>query len=256
MSLSLSTAAADPGGDMAFNAQGLLNQLLGAGQAAARNQAGGRSRQTGQSGLGGLMSQLGGGRGMGGGMGGLGGGAAAGALAMLLGGRRRRRMGGGLMRSGGAVALGMLAYRAYSEWQARQGAAEEPRTLDRVSGEEAEAQSRAVLKAVVAAAKADGHIDEQEHAAIEAELDKLGADPDLQAWLRREIAKPLDAAEVAAAGDTGVVASEMYLASRLVIDTENQMEWAYLDELARHLELDADLRARLDREAERATQAS
>ena len=93
---------------MAFNAQGLLNQFLGAGQAAGRNQ-GGRSRQ---GGLGGLVSGLAGGRGMGG----LGGGAAAGALGMLLGSRRGRRMGGGLLRTGGAAALGMLAYRAYTEW--------------------------------------------------------------------------------------------------------------------------------------------
>lgn len=226
---------------MAFNAQGLLNQLLNSGQAGAG------SRQSGQPDLGGLMSQLGGGRG------GFGGPAAAGALAMLLGRRRRRRMGGGLIRSGGAVALGMLAYRAYTEWQSRQGKTGEVRTLDRVSGDEAENQSRAVLTAVVAAAKADGHIDDQEHAAIEAELDKLGADPDLQSWLRREIAKPLDAADVARAADSDVVASEMYLASCMVIDTENAMERAYLDELANRLGLDPDLRARLDREVDQAT---
>lgn len=230
---------------MAFNAQGLLNQFLGAGQAAGRNQ-GGRSRQ---GGLGGLVSGLAGGRGMGG----LGGGAAAGALGMLLGSRRGRRMGGGLLRTGGAAALGMLAYRAYTEWQGRQGEAGEARTLDRVSGDEAEAQSRAVLTAVVAAAKADGHIDEQEHAAIDAELDKLGDDPEAQNWLRRQIARPLDAAEVAAAADSDVVAAEMYLASRMVIDTENDRERAYLDDLARQLRLDPDLRARLDREAEQAT---
>lgn len=225
---------------MAFNAQGLLNKLLNSGQADSRSQ------QSGQPDLGGLMSGLGGGRG------GLGGAAAAGALAMLLG-RGRRRKGGGLIRSGGTAALGMLAYRAYSDWQSRQGKTGEARTLDRVSGDEAENQSRAVLTAVVAAAKADGHIDEQEHAAIEAELGKLGADPDLQSWLRREIAKPLDAAEVARAADSEVVASEMYLASCMVIDTESAMERAYLDELADRLGLDPDLRARLDREVSQAT---
>jgi len=221
---------------MAFNAQGLRNQFLGA------SQTGGRSRQTQQLGRGGSR-----------GMGGLGGSLAAGALGMMLGSRRGRRMGGGLARTGGAAALGMLAYRAYTEWQSRQGTTGEARTLDRVSGDEAEAHSRAVLTAVVAAAKADGHIDEQEHAAIDAELDKLSDDPDAQSWLRREIAKSLDPAEVAGAADSDVVASEMYLASRMVIDTENDMERAYLDELARHLHLDPDLQAQLDREADQAT---
>lgn len=221
---------------MAFNAQGLLNQFLGA------KQAGGRSRQTQQLGRGG-----------GGGIGGLGGSMAAGALGMMLGSRRGRRAGGGLVRSGGAAVLGMLAYRAYTEWQSRQGATGEARTLDRVSGDEAEAHSRAVLTAVVAAAKADGHIDEHEHAAIDAELDKLSDDPETQSWLRRELAKPLDPAEVARAADSDVIASEMYLASRMVIDSENERERAYLDELARHLHLDPALQSRLDREAGQAT---
>ncbi|NLO79203.1 MAG: tellurite resistance TerB family protein [Xanthomonadaceae bacterium] len=213
---------------MAFNAQGLLNQLLGAGQTSRQ------ARQARPSGLGG----------------GMGGSLAAGALGMLLGSRRGR--GSGLLRTGGAAALGVLAYRAYSEWQSRQGGGGEARTLGRVSGAEAEAQSQAVLTAVVAAAKADGHIDEQEHAAIDAQLARLGDDPEAQRWLRREIAKPLDPAEVARAAESDVVAAEMYLASRMVIDTENDQERAYLNELARQLRLDPELQARLDREAEQA----
>ena len=237
---------------MAFNAQGLLNQLLGSGQTANRNPPrGGRGRQGGVTGL---VSQLGGG---GRGLGGAGGGAAAaGAIGMLLGSKRGRRMGGGLISHGGAAALGVLAYRAYNEWQARQGGAAptgEPRTLDRVSGSDAEAQSRAVLKAVVAAAKADGHIDEHERDAIDAEFEKLSSDPEARRWLSQELSKPLDPAEVASEADSNVVASEMYLASRLVVDTENFMERSYLDELARCMKLDKDLQASLDRQAEEAT---
>jgi uncharacterized membrane protein YebE (DUF533 family) len=233
---------------MGFNAQGLLNQMLSSGQAALRENArrgrhgAPRARSTNR-GADDLLSQFGG----------LSGRTAAGsALAMLLGSRRRRRAGGGgILSHGGAAALGALAYRAYMEWQAQQRTgAGEARTLDRVPEAEAEAQSRAVLTAVVAAAKADGHIDDSERAAIEAEFDKLDNDPEARRWLVQELSKPLDPAEVARAADSDVVASEMYLASRLVVDTENFMERAYLDELARCMHLDKELQARLDREAD------
>lgn len=233
---------------MGFNAQNLLRQVLSSGQTGSRHQSrSGRDahRQGGRSAADDLMGQLKG----------LGGGAAAGtALSMLLGGRRRR--GRGMIGRGGTMALGALAYRAYTEWQARQqprADAGEVRTLDRVSGSEAEEHSRAVLKAVIAAAKADGHIDTAERQAIEAEFDKISDEPEGRRWLIEELGKRLDPAEVArAAGSDDVVASEMYLASRLVVDAENFMERAYLDELARCLGLDAQLQARLDQEAEQA----
>lgn len=225
---------------MGFDAKGLLNQLLSSNPSASQG-----DRRINQPASGGLGSQLGG-------MGKAA--AASGMLSMLMGSRRRRRKGGGgLISHGGAAALGALAYRAYNEWQnqqQRQDAGRQPRTLDRVSPEEAETHSRAVLKAVIAAAKADGHIDDQERRAIEGEFDKLGAEAEDRRWLLAELGKPLDPQEVAAAADSGEVASEMYLASRMVVDTENFMERAYLDELARCLRLDPALRQRLDREAE------
>jgi uncharacterized membrane protein YebE (DUF533 family) len=226
---------------MGLNAQGLLNQLLSSGQPQRTHQSRTRGRAGRDDGVGDLLSQVGGS-------------AVAGkALGMLLGKKRGRKLGASLLGRGGAAALGTLAYRAYSEWQAQQQrAAAEVRTLDRVSEGEAEAQSQAVLKAMVAAAKADGHIDDRERQAIEGEFGKLGDEPEVRGWLSAELRKPLDPAEVAAAADSEVVASEMYLASRLVVDTESFMERAYLDELARCLKLDKALQTKLDEEAERA----
>jgi len=228
---------------MAFNAQGLLNQVLKAGQQAMRQ---GQERP----------AERGGQREFGGALGGLGKQAlAGGALGLLLGNRRRRGLGGGLLRRGGTAMLGLLAYRAFKAWQTQQGAAGgEPRTLDRVSGEEADRQSLAILKAVVAAAKADGHVEERERRLIEAEIGKSEDGAELRQWLDSELRKPVDAAEVAAAADSPELAAEMYLASRLVVDSDNHMERAYLDELARALKLAPELRARLDREAEDAGQ--
>ena len=46
------------------------------------------------------------------------------------------------------------------------------------------------------------------------------------------------------------MAAEMYLASLVMVDEENYMERAYLDELARQLKLDPDLKTELERQAE------
>lgn len=178
---------------------------------------------------------------------------ASGALGLLLGSRSGRRLGGKAVTYGGLAALGMLAYKAYGNWQAQQAGAGqtsatrvEPQTVDRLPPDQVEEHSRGILKALVAAAKADGHVDDQERKMIEAELAQLTDDPQLQHWLEAELNKPLDPVEVAAAASTPEMASEMYLASVLMVDEEHFMERAYLDELARQLKLDAQLKAELE----------
>jgi uncharacterized membrane protein YebE (DUF533 family) len=83
---------------------------------------------------------------------------------------------------------------------------------------------------------------------IEGEFSRVGTDADLQQWMHAELEKPLDPAEVARAGSTPEIASEMYLASLMVADDQNFMERAYLDELAKQLKLDPALKAQLERQ--------
>lgn len=233
-----------------MNTRGLLDQLLKSGQDLLQQKgAGGAS-----SGLGGALGGLlGGGAGSGSKGGsdlgamlkGAGGGAA---LAMLLGNKRVRKVGGKVAVYGGLAALGVLAYKAYGNWQAQQGGAQplEPQTLDRLPAPQAEQHSRAILKALVAAAKADGHVDARERQLIEEELGKLAQDAELQGWLHTELNKPLDPADVARAATTPEMAAEMYLASVLMVDEEHFMERAYLEELARQLQLAPALKAELE----------
>ncbi|MGN7830489.1 tellurite resistance TerB family protein [Pseudoxanthomonas sp. 22568] len=171
---------------------------------------------------------------------------AGGALGLLLGKNRKTRK---LATYGGLAAIGVMAYQAYRDHQQQTAAtATEPRTVDRLPPPQAEQHSQAILRALIAAAKADGHVDDRERAVIEGEFRRIGDDADLQRWLQAELQKPLDPAEVAQAGETPEVASEMYLASLMVVDEQNFMERAYLDELARQLKLDADLKTRLERQ--------
>lgn len=226
-----------------MNTRGLLDQLLKSGQALLDKQAGGTSSKPGAAGgLGSLLSGAGGGA------------LAAGAMGLLLGNKKARKYGGKALTYGGLAALGVLAYKAYGNWQARQGntQASEPQTLDRVPPAQVEQHSQAVLRALVAAAKADGHIDARERELIEGEFTRLDNDQQLQHWLHAELNKPLDPAEVARAAQTPEMAAEMYLASVMMVDEEHFMERAYLDELARQLGLDPALRQALEEQVRQA----
>ncbi|WP_296263368.1 tellurite resistance TerB family protein [Pseudomonas sp. UBA6562] len=237
-----------------MNTRGLLDQLLKSGQDLLKQHAGKANGTPGGAnagmgaGLGGLLSGVGG-KALG-----------AGALGALLGGKKTRKMGGKAISYGGLAALGMLAYKAYGAWQANQAsqtgqatagntAPREPQTLDRVPADQAERHSQAILQALVAAAKADGHVDDRERALIEGEFSRLDGDAEVRQWLQTELAKPLDPAAVAQAAQTPEMAAEMFLASLMMVDQENFMERAYLDELARQLRLDPALRQELENQA-------
>ena len=122
----------------------------------------------------------------------------------------------------------------------------EPQTVDRLPAPQAELHSQAILKALVAAAKADGHVDAKERQLIEEQIGALANDPELLRWLDAELNKPLDPAEVARAASTPEMAAEMYIASVLMVDEEHFMERAYLEELARQLKLEPSLKAELE----------
>jgi uncharacterized membrane protein YebE (DUF533 family) len=235
-----------------MNTRGLLDQLLKSGQDMLQNKAGGQGKSDDKGALGGLLGS----GGLGSLLGGAGGGAlAAGAMGLLLGNKKARKFGGKALTYGGLAALGVIAYKAYGNWQAQQANAPqgEPQTIDRLPAAQVEQHSQAILKALVAAAKADGHVDERERALIEGEFTKLDNDRQLQSWLHGELNKPLDPADVARAASTPEMAAEMYIASVMLVDEENFMEKAYLDELARQLKLEPGLKVELEKQVRQAT---
>ena len=149
------------------------------------------------------------------------------------------------------ASLGMMAFQAYQSWQRSQAAAPQQamRTVDQLSGAEAEGHSHAILRALLAAAKADGRIDAQEEQLIYTEIKRHTDDPQLQQWLDEEVSKPLDAAEVAQSARDPAMAAEMYLASVMLVDDQQAAERAYLDELASALQIDPTLQVHLEQQA-------
>ena len=180
--------------------------------------------------------------------------AVGGALGLLLGSRGGRRMGGSVLKYGSVAAIGALAFRVYNEYQARQAAGVAPvaqpaPAFERLSAPQVETHSHAMLKAIIAAAKSDGHLDDRERGLVEAELQRAEADPALRRWVESELRRPVEPADVAAAASSPEMGAEIYLASLLVVDDTTMMERAYLDELARQLKLPAGLKADLEARA-------
>ena len=235
-----------------FDPKTLLDQVLG-------SQAGGGLRNAGQSAKGYLDQYSG--------SGGFARGAAAGGLlGLLLGGKGVRKMAGGALGYGGAAVLGALALKAYQDYQSKQGQAPTPPTLtpEQFAALSPEALPHAtpaadggpfqlvLIRAMVAAAKADGNVDAAEQQRLFAEVERFGLDAEAKAFVFDLLTQPPDLARITSAVATPEQGAEVYLASRLAIDPDVPAERAYLDALAARLRLPSGLREQLDAQAGRA----
>jgi uncharacterized membrane protein YebE (DUF533 family) len=187
-----------------------------------------------------------------------GGAVAGGLLGLMLGGRRMR---GGLLGYGGAAALGALALQAYQNYQRQQASGlAQPLAPSEASLAEAEAPplphlrpaadgspfELALVRAMVGAAKADGHIDAAEQRRLFAEVERLGLDAEAKAYVFDLLTLGVDLDGLARAVATPEQGAELYLAARLAIDPDEPAERAFLDALAARLRLPAELRDTLD----------
>jgi len=197
-----------------------------------------------------------------------GGAAAAGLIGLLLGGKKARKLAGSAVGYGGAAVLGALAWRAWQNWQAgkAQGApaaptqAEIAATDERFLPTQPAADGRpfgvALVRAMVAAAKADGHMDASEQQAIFAAVERAGLDAEAKAALFDAMNAPADPAAIGALAANPQQAAELWLSARLAIEPDQPAERAFLDALGHRMGLDPALRAHLEREAAAALAAS
>jgi uncharacterized membrane protein YebE (DUF533 family) len=90
---------------------------------------------------------------------------------------------------------------------------------------------------MIAAARADGHIDDAERAKIADRLKLAGMDAEAEAYLIDELRRPVDLDAIVGAARTDAQRVEIYTASRLAIEPETRAERGYLDMLAGRLKL-------------------
>lgn len=168
--------------------------------------------------------------------------AAAGVLALLLGTSAGRRVTGAAVKVGSLAALGGLAYQMYRQWEAGGDAqAAEPAQLEAPAPK---TSAEVLLKAMIAAAKADGHVDSAELENIRQQLAGIELDGDMNEMILNELALPLSVADIAALANGDLaVATEIYLVSAAIIDEANDAERSYLTDLREALQLPEDISA-------------
>ncbi|MTI09405.1 tellurite resistance TerB family protein [Curvivirga aplysinae] len=210
-----------------------------------------------------------------GGMGtGLVGGAAVGGLAaLLLSNKKARKMGKKALTYGGLAAVGGLAYKAWSDHKSAQSqpqaaSAQAPcptPTSAQIAPppagsifDLAEQQTTSpdtdirliLIRAMISAAKADGHIDTEERARIEEQIAAMQIGQEEQQFLVEQLNATSDPISIARLSTGPEQAAEIFMASALAVDVDSNEERRYLDRLADALLLPEDLRQRLEAEAQ------
>jgi len=191
--------------------------------------------------------------------GGLAGGAAAGGiLALLMSSKKARSFAGKAATVGGTALLGGLAYTAFKNWQSNNPQAAASASSAAQLPNEAELHNPSeefqltLVKAMIAAAKADGHIDSDEQQRIFDAVDQMALDNDLKGVVFDLLRQPISVAELAHEAQSLEQKTEVYLASCLAINSEHASEKAHLDQLAQALALPAGLPEHLQGQAQQA----
>ncbi|MDX3976504.1 tellurite resistance TerB family protein [Shinella sp.] len=167
---------------------------------------------------------------------------------VLLGTGTGRQVAGSALKLGSLAAIAGLGYQAYKNYQAGQNPVETtqgttPELLPPPSdsGFHPEAVSTdfalILVRAMIAASRADGHIDEAERARIMDKLKVSGLGADAAQFLEEELANPVDLDTIISAATTEEQRVELYTASRLAIEPKSRAERGYLDLLAGRLNL-------------------
>ncbi|TCL69603.1 tellurite resistance TerB family protein [Rhizobium sp. BK251] len=172
-----------------------------------------------------------------------------GIAAALLGTKTGRKLAGNAVTIGGLAAvagLGYLAYKNYQSGQAPQTATPSEPQLLPPPAESGFATQPSVLsnefaltlvRAMIAAARADGHIDDAERDRILGKLKEAGLGAEVESFLFKELSSPVDLDSILSAATTEEQRVEVYTASRLAIEPDSRAERGYLDQLAGRLGL-------------------
>lgn len=186
-------------------------------------------------------------------LGGLAGGAVSGAI---MGNKKARKAAGTALKMGGIAALGGLAWKAYRDYQASQGAnpagapAPAHNTVWRDLDEQRFALDRdsatvkpalLLLQAMAAAAHADGHLDTAERQRILERARRLDLHAEDKAMVFEILGEPLTMSQVCERVDCPELAAEVYLSSLLAIDPNSLEGELYLEGLAHRLGLPGPL---------------
>lgn len=172
---------------------------------------------------------------------------------VLLGTKTGRQIAGNALTLGGLAAIAGLGYQAYKNYQAGQAPQPAPQSASTPEPQFLPPPSNSgfstaptnasndfalvLIRAMIAAARADGHIDDAEREHILGRVRQSGVGTEAEAFFQRELVNPVDLDAIVAAAQTEEQRVQLYTASRLAIEPETRAERGYLDLLAGRLGL-------------------
>ncbi|MFO3906360.1 DUF533 domain-containing protein [Enterobacter hormaechei] len=158
---------------------------------------------------------------------------------------------GALLAGGGAIA-GSVLWNKYKD-KVRSAHQDEPQFGQQTSA--LDVRSERLILALVFAAKSDGHIDDQERAAIEQQLREAGVEEQGRALVAQAIEQPLDPQRLAQGIKNEEEALELYFLSCAAIDIDHFMERSYLNALGDALKIPAEVREGIEQDIRQQKQA-
>lgn len=180
-------------------------------------------------------------------------GAAGLAAGMLLSGGKLGKLVGSTAKVGAVAAIGSLAWQAWQNYQKIQPGAPSSSQDAFVPPPQASYQTeelgKTLVRAMIAAAKADGQIDAEEKDRIFKRLETMQLTAEEKAFVFDELSSPLDIDAVVARADTPEHAAEIYAASLVAMVPDTPTERAYLETLSTKLNLAPALVAEIHRTA-------
>ncbi len=231
--------------------QGLLNQFFGTPDSSSNTTTRGR-----QAGIGDMLSQFSNRlpEGFAGGA------ATGGIIALLIGSKTGRKLASKVVTYGGAALLGGMAYKAIKNWHQNDSASQDVDFTGNSQGSPGQDSIDAtetqppvfeltLIKAMIAAAKADGHIDAEEQRRIFDAVEKMELSAEMKGLVFDLLQQDISVADIASGVTDIAHKSEVYLASYLVIDPDQMSERIHLVNLAKALDLPISLTKQLEAEA-------
>lgn len=158
---------------------------------------------------------------------------------------------GALLVGGGAVA-GTVLWNKYKD-RIRETHQDEPQFGQQQSP--LDVRTERLILALVFAAKSDGHIDEQEQAAIESQLREACIEDQGRELVAKALEQPLDPARLAQGVKNEEEALELYFLSCAVIDIDHFMERSYLNALGDALKVPQDVREGIEQDLQQQKRA-
>ncbi|ESP92625.1 MULTISPECIES: tellurite resistance TerB family protein [Pseudoalteromonas] len=198
------------------------------------------------------------------------GGVAGGGVSSLLSGKKSKKTGKKAVKYGALAAVGGLAWKAYKQYSEQTQSASQQRdsqayeqamakrshshrtfdfqpasmpeqSFEQVVEDDTGSGQLLLMRAMIAAAYADGHIDETERQKIFAQVETMTLSVQEKAMLFDELRAPMSLNELVAAVPNAQTGIEVYAASASAIDLKQAVSLQYLQALANQLCLPREL---------------